>query len=197
MADGDSHALLLQPFVEGVEPPPLGPGLAQVQTVRRGEVAEQALGLQTGELCHLCTDFCILPGALEAKAAHARIHGQVEFRGGALAQGLLAQKLRVLSAENGGPDAQSHHLGIGGGGGVAQNENGLLQARLPQLQSLAHAGHAEKGNLGLQQTGDLHCAVAVGIGLDDGHDGHPGLAPDRVKILQDGIHIDIHIGVVV
>ena len=197
MPDGDGDALLLQPLIEGVEAPLLGARPAQVQAVGGGEMAEQALGLQTRQPGRLGADRRIRPGTLEAQTAHARIHRQVEFRRGPLAHCLLRQKLRILQTEDGRTDAQGHDLGIGRGGGVAQDQNGLLQPRLPQLQGLAHAGHAEEGHPFLQQPGDLHRAVAVGVGLDDGHDRGLGLAPDRLKIGQDGILIDVHIGVVI
>ena len=66
MADGDGDALLLKPPVEGVEPLPLCPGPSQVQTVGCGEMAEQALGLQSGQFgteneescCGLVAEHC-------------------------------------------------------------------------------------------------------------------------------------------
>ena len=80
---------------------------------------------------------------------------------------------------------------------MTQDQNGLLQTGLPQLQGLAHTGYTEKGDLGLQQPGHLDGAVAVGIGLDDGHDGNLRLALDGIKVGQNGIHVDIYIGVVI
>ena len=80
---------------------------------------------------------------------------------------------------------------------MTQDQNRLLQSRLAQLQGFTHAGNAEKSHLAFQQPGDLHRAMTVGVRLDDGHNRNPGLALHRVKVGEDGVHVDVHIGIVV
>ena len=99
--------------------------------------------------------------------------------------------------EDGRTDAQADGLRECGHRGMAQDQNGGIQPRLPQLQRLQHGGNAEKAALILQQPGDLNGAVAVGVGFDDGHDLDADFFMDGGNVGGNGIQIYLYIGVVV
>ena len=196
MPDGDHHIPLLQHINEPVKPLCLGPGTAQIRAVGGGKVAENALRHQSGELCDGGADICVLLGGLEADAAHAGIHGEVEgcvhpcfHSGGGQGGGILVM-------ENGGTDALTDGGGEGGNRGLTQDQNGSVQTSLPQLQSLMDGGDAEKSTFVLKQTGYLNGTVTVGVSLDHCHNRHTGLFPDGIKITLDDIKVNFDTGIV-
>ncbi|MBQ5911774.1 MAG: hypothetical protein IIW93_01595, partial [Bacteroidaceae bacterium] len=79
---------------------------------------------------------------------------------------------------------------------MAQNQDGVADVVLTKFHGLCHGTDTEETAFVLQQPGDLHGAVAVGVGLDDSHDGNPGLGGDGVDVCPDGVQINCDIGVV-
>ena len=196
MTDGNLHAPVFQHVIECVEQCRLVPGTAQVSTVGSGKVAEKSFGKQSRQPGDPGADVRVLRRCLKSDAAHARIHRQVEGSGFALLQGSLGKRRRVLVVVDGGADFRLHQRGVGGDGGVSQNQNGIVQSRPAQLHGLQNGGDAEKAALVLQNACHLNGAVAVGIGLDDGHHIGSHTGADGVDVAVDGIQIDFHIGVV-
>ena len=103
----------------------------------------------------------------------------------------------VYSAENGGADTQTNGIGESLRRRVAQNQYRPGNSGVPQLQRFGHGADAEKGAPIFQQPGDRHGAVAVGVGLDDRHHRHFGLAADRVKIGRNSVQVNDRPGAVV
>ena len=180
----------------GGEFPGLLGGPGQVGAVGGGEVAEQSLGQQPRHPGNFGAQVGVLGGGLEADPAHAGIHGEVEGGDFALLLGLLGQGQGVLVVENRRADLLPDRGGKGGNGGIPQNQNGGGQAGLPKLQRLQDGGDAEKAAPVLQQPGNGHGAVAVGIGLDDGQNVHAGLGTDGGHVVRYGIQINLDIGIV-
>ena len=137
-------------------------------------------------------------GGLKADPAHAGIQGEVEGRfADAQLHGGAGKGQSVLVMEDGGPDPVADGCGEGGYRGVAQNQNGIVQSRPPQLHGFQHGAHAEERAFVLQKPGNLNGAVAVGIGFDNGHHRQTGLFPDRIDVFFNGIQVDDHLGIVI
>ena len=158
-------------------------------------MAEQTLRLQPGQGGDFGAQVCGFLRDLEANAAHAGIQGKVEGSREQEILGGLGQGQGVLPSENGRADSLPDGIGKGPGRGAAQNQNGIIQARLPQLQGFQHGADAEKGAAILKQPGNLHRAVAIGIGLDNGHNRNAGLGLHRVKIVRNGVQVNTDPGV--
>ena len=117
--------------------------------------------------------------------------------------GFLSQRYRGLGKgdgifimENGGTDALGNGSGEGIHRGMAQNQNGGVQTGLPQFHGFQHGADAEEGAFFPQKPGHLDGAVAVGIGLDDGHHRHTGFFPDGVEVVGNGVQVDLDPGAV-
>ena len=110
--------------------------------------------------------------------------------------GFLRKCQGVLPVEDGGADPVMHYFGEAFPGRATQNQDGLLDTGIPQLQTLCNRGNAEEIAEGLQQSGNGLGTVAVSVCLDDGHDLHTGLFPDREHILLDRVQINGNIVIV-
>ena len=86
--------------------------------------------------------------------------------------------------------------GVGIHRSIAQNQNGSLHPRLPQLLRLQNGGHSEKAGLIFQKPGHLNGSVAVGIRLDYRHNAVASPAADRAEVFFNRIQINFHIGTV-
>ena len=196
MPDGDMDIALLQKIAEPVEQLCLPFCPAQIGTVSRGKVAENTLGMEAGQGGDLCADVGILLRHLKTDAAHAGIHREVELGGQTDGLGGIGQGQGILPAVNGGADILHDGGGEGLDGGMAQDQNGGAQTGPTQFHGFQHGADTEKGAFALQQPGHLNGTVAIGIGLDDGHDGNTGLPADPVKVPGNGIQIDFDSGIV-
>ena len=157
-------------------------------------MAEHTLGLNARQGGDFRTDVRVFLRDLEADPAHTRVHGKVEFCRQIQKAGRLGQSLSVLQPVDSGANVLQNRRGEGLRGGVAQNQDGGGEPRVPELQGFQNGADAEEGTLVLEKPGYLYCPVAVGIGLDDCHHRHPGLFPDGIYIVRDGIQVDDHSG---
>ena len=137
----------------------------------------------------------ILGADLEADAAHAGIHNEMEWRNHIGFTGGPGQCQSILIAENSGTDTQTYGFVEGAGGCVSQNENGLGYAAISQFQSLRHGADTKKGSI-LQRMGHSQSTVTVGIGLH--HCQHRNLRclANQPVVIPDNVQINRYIIVV-
>ena len=190
MPDGDVHPPLLQHGIKRRKALrlPFGPG--QVGAVGGGKVGKQALRLHMGKGSDLGANVRILLRHLKADAAHAGVHSKMEFACKPQLRRCPGQGQAVLIPVDGGADILPDCLGEGTHRGMAQNQNGLTDPRLPQLQRLQNGADSKKGTVIIQVLRQLHCPVTVGIGLDDGHHRTLGPGLHGIHIVPDGIQVD-------
>ena len=196
VADGDGNAPAFQHLTEPVKLLGLGFGPGQVGAVGGGKMAENALGMKAGQVGDSRAQVRLCFRHLKADAAHAGVHGEMEMGRQADGLGGSGQGQGILPAVDGGTDILHNSGGEGLYGGVAQDQNGGPQAGPPQFHGFQHGADAEKGALLFQKPGDGDGTVAIGIGLDDRHDGNTGFLGNGIKIPGNGIQVDPHPGVV-
>ena len=81
------------------------------------------------------------------------------------------KRLRILGGKTRRSDIVFGEHGGAVGRGVAQNQDGLVDAVTPQVQPLVQVAYGKTGGpFLLQNLGNLGGTVAVGIGLDHGAD---------------------------
>ena len=197
VADENADTPAFQHGVESVETFRLCAGAAEVIAVGGGKMAEQPLCGQPRQGGDFSADVGVGFRYLKTDAAHARVHGKVKGCGYPRFHGSPGQGFPVLPAENGGADTQTNGVGESLRRRVAQNQYRPGNSGVPQLQRFGHGADAEKSAPIFQQPGDRHGAVAVGVGLDDRHHRHFGLAADRVKIGRNSVQVNDRPGAVV
>ena len=79
---------------------------------------------------------------------------------------------------------------------MSQNQNRDPDPGISQFQRLGQRTDPKKGTLLLQQMGNRHRSVTIGIGLNNGHDRSIGFFPNRIQIMPNGIQIDHNMGII-
>ena len=196
MADGDFQTPGLEHGIKIGKPRCLSPGTGQVGFVSGGEVAEQSFtykprkggdpGAQVGSFLR----------DLKTNTAHAGVHRKVEAGSLSLGCGCPGQGAGTLPGEDGGTDVLPDGQRVGIIRGGTQDQNGKTDARGAQLHGFQHGADAEEGALLFQQPGNGHRAVAIGVGLDNGHHRDVCLGGDGIYIRFNGAQVNFDPGIV-
>ena len=141
------------------------------------------------------------PGAflpVGAEAGHAGVELELHGHGAAAAAGQVLAEQGLAHAADGGhqlpAQTAAQFLGLGE---VAEHQHWRPDAGAPQLHPFGEGGDTEAGRPGLQGgPGHRQGTVAVGIGLDHGHQlgGRTDVAPQRPHVGLDGRRVHLHPG---
>ena len=152
------------------EPLTLLIGLGGHQILGRGKVGKKTFHLQPFEFAVMVHEGCHAVQR-QAQPPQSGINLQVKFNRLAIA----ARAFRVSVKPHGGGNRGRQPI-LNQVGGVAhvkpaEQKDGLLDSRRAQLQGLLDGRHAKPIHAALGKTlGNRHGAMAIGVGLDHGHD---------------------------
>ena len=193
MAKLRCYTLFFQHIAKPIETLCLSRCFCKAFFVSGGKVAENALCFQIGKGGNFGTDICVFLGGLKTDAAHACVHHKVERRKFTLLLGFCRKCLGIFQRKNSRTNVIAHQFGIGAYLTVPQDQNGLFDPCVAQFQSLRKGGHPKEGAVTFQMPSNRHSSVTVGIRLHHGHHGYTGFSRDRLKVMINGIQVNIHI----
>ena len=128
-----------------------------------------------------------------AHAVHARVDLEVHAHRVPVARRRPRRSGDPLRAVQGGFEAVRRDLGHVRGPGLRQDQHGVGEAGVPQLDALLGDGDAEGDRAGVERRrGDGHGAVAVAARLHDGEQlGRCRLGPEDADVVGDGAEVDL------
>ena len=157
-----------------------------------GEVSGDAVDAEAGLEDRLHGLYC--PSGQDAKAPHAGIHLEVDR---ASLRGRAGVKRGFLRGGKGGDEAAPCDFPVFRGKGGTEEQDRHSPEDLSELERFTQRGDRKDLDATIEDPDDLLEAVAIGIGLHDGHDA--GLArqfSDGFQVMAEGATVDLDPGAV-